>query len=83
MVPPTRLVTDSTGKDLYAISGQDLRFSGDAGTSWEHRFHFERGDLIAFLLDQENPNHLYAGFYLPAEVVSTTDGGHSWHILTD
>jgi photosystem II stability/assembly factor-like uncharacterized protein len=82
MAPPTRLATDSTGKDLYAISGQDLWFSGNGGRNWVQRFQLNRGDLIAFLVDQENPNHRYAGFYFPPEVISTADGGRSWQILT-
>jgi len=81
--PPTRLVSDATGRALYALAGQDLWFSVDSGTTWKHRWHFDRGDLIALVVDPKHPGHLYAGFFLPAEVLYSTDDGSSWRILTD
>ena len=81
--PPTRLAIDAAGNTLYGLSGQDLWFSGDSGTSWQHRWHFDRGDLISLVVDPIQPGHLYAGFFLPAEVLYSTNGGSSWQILTD
>lgn len=81
--PPTRLAIDLTGSALYALAGQDLWYSSDSGTSWKHRYHFDRGDLVALVLDPNNPTHLYAGFFLPAEVLYSADGASSWQILTD
>jgi hypothetical protein len=81
--PPTRLATDETGKALYGLSGQDLWFSPDRGTTWLHRGHFDRGDLISLIVDPLNPLHLYAGFFLPPMVVYSTNGGISWQTLTD
>jgi photosystem II stability/assembly factor-like uncharacterized protein len=81
--PPTRLVIDKTGKALYGLSGQDLWFSSESGSSWVHRWHFVRGDLISLVADPLNPQILYAGFFLPPEVVYSTDGGSSWQTLTD
>lgn len=80
---PTRLVIDKTGKALYGLSGQDLWFSSDNGNSWVHRWHFDRSDLIALVVDPLNPHTLYAGFFLPPEVVYSADGGSSWQTLTD
>ena len=74
---------DATGRALYALAGQDLWFSVDSGTTWKHRWHFDRGDLIALVVDPKHPGHLYAGFFLPAEVLYSTDDGSSWRILTD
>jgi hypothetical protein len=82
-IPPTRLATDETGKALYALSGQDLWFSPNSGTTWVHRLHFDRGDLIALVVDPLNPRHLYVGFFLPPKVVYSMDGGNSWQTLTD
>jgi photosystem II stability/assembly factor-like uncharacterized protein len=82
-VPPTRLTTDATGKALYGLSGQDLWFSSDSGTTWVYRWHFDRGDLISLVIDPQNPRNLYAGFFLPPKVVYSTDGGSSWQTLTD
>ena len=48
-IPPTRLITDETGKALYGLSGQDLWFSPDSGTTWAHRWHFDRGDSFRLL----------------------------------
>ena len=79
----TRLATDGTGKALYGLSGRDLWFSADSGTTWEHRWHFDRGDLISLVVDPQNPRNLYAGFFLPPKVVHSTDGGSSWQTLTD
>lgn len=81
--PPTRLAIDATGKALYGLSGQDLWYSADSGTTWQHRWHFDRGDLISLIVDPLQPGHLYAGFFLPAEVLYSTNGGSSWQILTD
>ena len=81
--PPTRLVIDETGNALYGLSGQDLWFSSDNGSSWVHRWHFDRSDLISLVVDPLNPHTLYAGFFLPPEVVYSTDGGSSWQTLTD
>src|SRR6266480_1733574 len=82
-MPLTRLVIDKTGKALYWVSGQDLWFSSDSGTTWAHRWHFDRGDLISLVVDPLNPHTLYAGFFLPPKVVYSTDGGSSWQTLTD
>ncbi len=81
--PQTRLVIDGTGNALYGLSGQDLWFSSDNGSSWVHRWHFDRGDLISLVVDPLNPHTLYAGFFLPPKVVYSTDGGSSWQTLTD
>lgn len=81
--PPTRLVVDATGSTLYGLSGQDLWSSNDGGTTWRHRWQFDRGDLISLLVDPQNPDMLYAGFFQPPKVVFSTDGGNSWQALTD
>ena len=81
--PPTRLVIDKTGKALYGLSGQDLWFSSDEGSSWVHRWHFVRADLISLVVDPLNPYTLYAGFFLPPEVIYSKVGGSSWQTLTD
>jgi hypothetical protein len=82
-IPPTRLITDQTGKALYGLSGQDLWFSPDSGTTWIQRWHFDRGDLTSLVVDPLNPRNLYAGFFLPPKVVYSTDSGSSWQTLTD
>jgi hypothetical protein len=81
--PPTRLAVDATGNVLYGLSALDLWSSSDSGTTWQHRWHFNRGDLISLIVDPLHPDHLYAGFFLPAEVEYSIDGGKTWHILTD
>jgi photosystem II stability/assembly factor-like uncharacterized protein len=81
--PPTRLVVDETGNALFGLSGQDLWFTSDNGSSWMHRWHFDRGGLVSLVVDPLNPYTLYAGFFLPPEVVYSTDGGSSWQTLTD
>ncbi len=80
---PTRLVTDATGNIVYALSGQDLWYSSDSGTTWQHRWHFDRADLISLVIDPRNPDQLYAGFYLPAKVIYSRDGGREWGTLTE
>jgi hypothetical protein len=79
----TRLATDATGKSLYGLSGRDLWLSPDSGTTWIHRWHFDRGDLVSLVVDPLNPLNLDAGFFLPPEVVYSKDGGNFWQILTD
>ena len=81
--PPTRLVVNATGSTLYGLSGQDLWSSDDSGTTWKHRWQFDRGDLISLLVDPQNPDRLYVGFFLPPKVIFSTDGGNSWQTLTD
>lgn len=80
---PTRLVGDASGQFLYAVAGQDMWYSGDGGSSWTHRFHFERGDIIAFAIDPTRPDLLYAGFFMPGLVLSSSDGGKTWQTLTN
>jgi hypothetical protein len=79
----TRLATDATGKALYGLSGRDLWFSLDSGTTWAHCWHFDRGDLISLIVDPLKPRNLYAGFFLPPKVVHSMDGGSTWQTLTD
>lgn len=79
----TRLMSDPTGHFLYAVAGQDMWYSADSGASWTQRSRFERGDLIALVVDPQNPQHLYAGFFLPAKAIYSMDGGVSWKTLTD
>ncbi len=81
--PLTHLATDPAGRLLYGLSGQNLWFSVDSGTTWQRRWLFDRGDLVSLLVDPLHPQHLYAGFFLPAAILESTDAGHSWHILTD
>lgn len=82
-IPPTRLATNDTAKGLYGLSGQDLWFSSDSGTTWVHRWHFDLGDLTALVVDPLNPQMLYAGFILPPKVIYSTDGGSAWQTLTN
>ena len=79
----TRLVIDPTGRFLYGTNGQELWFSMDHGATWTPRGNFGRGDMVAFVVDQHHPTHLYAGFFLPATVLSSLDGGSSWQTLTN
>jgi len=59
-----------------------LWFSDDGGSSWARRSHFERGDIIAFIVDPAQPGHLFAGFFMPGIVLTSTDGGKTWQTLT-
>lgn len=81
--PATRLIISQDGSNLYALFGSDLWFSGDQGTNWVHRWHFTRGDMIALVINPNNPRQLFAGFFWPGLVLSSTDGGASWQTLTD
>ena len=65
------------------FQGKISWFSSDEGSSWVHRWHFDRGDLISLVVDPMNPYTLYAGFFLPPEVIYSKDGGSSWQTLTD
>jgi len=65
------------------MTGQDLWFSNDSGATWKHRWQFDRNDMVSFLVDPLNAKHLYAGFFLPAKVFYSADGGESWQVLTE
>jgi photosystem II stability/assembly factor-like uncharacterized protein len=80
--PPTRMVMSADGRELYALCGSDLWFSGDQGTGWVKRWHFTRGDLVSLVLDPGNARRLLAGFYAPALVLVSADAGSSWQTLT-
>ena len=80
---PERLAIDPSGKILYGIVGRDLWSSHDGGTTWRHRSQFDRSDMVSLIVDPLNANHIYAGFFLPAKVVSSTDGGGTWQVLTE
>jgi hypothetical protein len=81
-VSPTRLVMSADGSALYALSGSELWFSRDLGTSWVHRWHFTRGDISTLALNPNNPRELLAGFFWPGLVLISIDAGISWQTLT-
>ena len=78
-----RMAVNASGTILYGMSGQDLWYSNDSGTTWKHRWQFDRNDMVSLLVDPNNTELLYAGFFLPAEVMVTSDGGSSWQTLTE
>jgi photosystem II stability/assembly factor-like uncharacterized protein len=80
--PFSRLAVNATGNILYGLVGQNLEYSQDGGMYWIQRKHFSRGDLTALVIDPQHPERLYAGFFLPAQVVYSTDSGKNWQILT-
>lgn len=80
--PFSRLAVNATGDILYGLAGQNLEYSQDGGAHWIQRQHFSRGDMTALLIDPQHPARLYAGFFLPAQVVYSTDSGKHWQILT-
>ena len=80
--PFSRLAVNATGDILYGLAGQNLEYSQDGGAHWIQRQHFSRGDMTALLIDPQYPARLYAGFFLPAQVVYSTDSGEHWQILT-
>jgi len=79
---PTRLVMNADGSILYALFGSDLWFSGDQGTTWVHRWHFARSDMVALVLNPHNPQEVVAGFFWPGLVLRSTNQGISWQTLT-
>ena len=79
----TRLAVDASGKIVYGVAGQDVWASNDGGNTWQHHSHLDRSDITAFVLDPGHPELLYVGFYLPAKVEYSTDGGNNWRVLTD
>ena len=78
----SRLAVNVTGSILYGLAGQNLEYSQDGGTHWTVRKHFSRGDLTALVLDPQHPETIYAGFFLPPQVIYSTDSGKNWQILT-
>ena len=81
--PPTRMVVSADGSALYALFGTDLWFSANLGTTWVHRWHFTRGDLVALVLNSVNPRQILAGFFTPGLVLISNDAGKSWQTLTN
>jgi len=80
--PFDRIAVDTTGTTLYGLIGRDLWYSQDAGDHWVQHFHFDRGDLVTLLVNPQRSAQLYAGFFLPAKVLSSEDGGKTWRVLT-
>ena len=78
-----RMAVNTSGSILYGMAGQDLWYSSDGGTTWKHRWQFDRNDMVSLLVDPNNIEHLYAGFFLPAEAMVSNDGGVSWQTLTE
>ncbi len=81
--PPARVLFSPEGSALYALVGADLWFSRDLGTTWTHRWHFARGDLVSLVVDPHNPQELLAGFFWPGLVLISTNAGEDWRTLTD
>ncbi|HEY6407726.1 MAG TPA: hypothetical protein VIY29_09690 [Ktedonobacteraceae bacterium] len=78
-----RLAVNAAGTVLYGMTGQDLWVSNDSGATWKRRWKFYRNDMVSLLVDPLNAKHLYAGFFLPAKVYYSGDGGESWQVLTE
>lgn len=78
----SRLAVDATGNILYGLVGQNLEYSQDSGAHWTLRKHFSRGDLTALVLDPYHAERLYVGFFLPPQVIYSTDSGKDWQVLT-
>ncbi|QBD78196.1 hypothetical protein EPA93_20210 [Ktedonosporobacter rubrisoli] len=78
----SRMAADASGKIIYGMSGRDLWYSHDQGASWQQRTHFDRGDLIALVIDPQHPEDLYVGFFLPPKASFSTDSGSTWQTLT-
>jgi photosystem II stability/assembly factor-like uncharacterized protein len=77
-----RIAVDASGKILYGLTGRDLWYSNNAGLFWTKRYHFERGDSVALLIDPQDPQRVYIGFFLPPKVDFSVNGGSSWRILS-
>lgn len=78
----SRLASDATGTILYALAGQNLEYSQDGGIHWIQRKHFSRSDIVALVLDPQDTQKLFIGFFLPPEVLSSNDSGKTWQLLT-
>ncbi len=60
-----RIASDASGKVLYALTDHDLWYSNDAGLHWTKQQHFERGDFVVLLVNPQNSQRVYIGFFLP------------------
>jgi photosystem II stability/assembly factor-like uncharacterized protein len=78
---PARLTVDPAGSTLYGLAGRDLWYSNDSGATWTQRKHFDRGDMVALLIDPHHSERLYAAFFQPSQALFSTDHGTSWHTL--
>ncbi|MBV9258173.1 MAG: hypothetical protein JO215_09160 [Ktedonobacteraceae bacterium] len=78
----SRLAVDATGSILYGLAGQNLEYSQDGGVHWMQRKHFNRGDMTALVIDPQHAEKFYVGFFLPPQVIYSTDSGENWQILT-
>jgi photosystem II stability/assembly factor-like uncharacterized protein len=79
----SQLTVDKSGKNVYGFAGRTLWYSSDGGASWSARQQFERGDMIALLVDPQHAETLYAGFFLPPRTLASSDGGKSWRTIAD
>jgi len=80
-IPFARLAVPANDpQTVYALSGQQFEVSTDGGQTFTTRTTFSTTNPSGLLVDPRNPQVIYVGFFYPAEVVKSTNGGWSWQI---
>ncbi len=63
---------------LYGLAGNQVWGSHDSGATWQQLVILKTATPSALLVAPDNDQHLYVGFYSPAIVVESLDGGKTW-----
>ena len=77
----TLVLSQQRASVLYGLAGNEVWRSGDGGATWVQQKILETASPSALLVAPNNDQHLYAGFYAPADAVESLDGGLSWHVI--
>ncbi len=63
---------------LYGLVGHQVWGSHDGGGTWQQLVTLQTSSPSALLVAPDNDQHLYVGFYSPAIVIESLDGGKTW-----
>lgn len=66
---------------LYGLVGQQIWSSTDGGKVWNQTSQLNTSYPMGLYVSPQNDQQIYVGFYTPAEVIESTDGGKNWHLV--
>jgi photosystem II stability/assembly factor-like uncharacterized protein len=81
--PFTRLaISDQHPNVIYGLANQQVWVSQNGGAIWTLRSMLNTANPMALIVSPVNDQRLYVGFYYPPSVITSTDGGAHWSVVT-
>lgn len=78
---PTLAASYQQSGTVYAISGQQIWRTTDGGATWTTQSQLNQSNPSDLFVAPADDQHLYVGFYTPAVLIASTDGGQHWNAI--